>query len=241
MKKARSVRRRNNRILPVITVIILIFAVLGVVNFIIFTFRITANLLDNTGEKTMFEKKIYPVLMFDPISFEDPNQLDEVMLIRMALWSALLGENRDKYTTYDDSLRLMVPASDLDVEARKLFGDAVTLSHQSFGDYEIYYAYTEENQAYHIPVLGQMVQYTPRVEKIQQEGDVFYLTVGYIPPATLWNTRTDSSEVVIEPDKYRIYVLQKVDKDYIITAIRDAEDPALSSGTGEESGESSEE
>jgi len=213
--------RRKHRGLPALAAVITALAVVGAAAIVIWGIRLGVRLADRSAEYEKYENKIYPVVMFDPIAFENPAQLDNTVLLQMAMWSALLGENRDKYT-YDDGQNLVVPASDLDVEIRKLFGDAVTLQHQTFGDYEYNYRYIAGSRTYSVPVGGQAIQYTPQVEEITSgEGDVIYLRVGYIPPKTLWNVNTTGEKEVQEPDKYMIYVLQKNGGSAVITAVRE--------------------
>ena len=74
-----------------------------------------------------------------------------------------------------------------------------------------------------MPIVAQTGTYTPRIEKITQQGSELLLMVGYIPPETLWTAeqalRKDGEA---QPDKYMIYVLEKnANGDYFISAIRD--------------------
>lgn len=61
-----------------------------------------------------------------------------------------------------------------------------------------------------IPVMGQMPAYTPKVEKITKKGDTYLLTVGYVPPTTLWNIDLDGKRTEPTPDKYMQYEMKKV-------------------------------
>jgi len=212
--------KRKYRRLPAISVIISLLAIVGAVAIIISGVKMIVKMTDKDEIYEQLENRIYPVVMFDPLTFENPAQLDDTVLLQMSLWAALLGENRDKYT-YDDELNLVVPASDLDVEAQKLFGDSVELQHQSFGDYEYNYRYVESSKTYSVPIGGQQLQYSPRVEEIKEEEGMYYLTVGYIAPKTLWNVNTTGEEEIQEADKYMIYVLKEEENGYVVTAVRE--------------------
>ena len=178
-----------------------------------------ARVLDNTRQKEAFEWKIYPLLMLDPATFDDPAQLDEVFVLKTALWSTLL-ENRTKYT-YDGYGMLLVPASDLDVAAKSLYGDKVTLNHQSFSEgYDFYYLFDEKTNTYSVPVMGQTAAYVPEVVDIKKSGNVYTLIVGYVAPTTLWNVSEDGSSESV-PDKYLYYDLEKLEnKTYVIKSVR---------------------
>ena len=93
------------------------------------------------------------LLMLDPAAFEDPNQLDREVILKSALWATLL-ENRTKYN-YDENGMLLVPASDLDVAAKKLYGSKVSLEHKTFSEgYDFFYLYDEETNRYSVPTYN---------------------------------------------------------------------------------------
>ena len=184
-----------------------------------FLVNFTGRLIENTSQKERFEWKVYPLLMLDPATFDDPNQLDEVFILKTALWSTLL-ENRSVYS-YNENGLLVVPASDLDVAAKKLYGSGVTLKHQTFSEgYEYFYVYDEETNSYSVPISGQTAGYTPKVVKITKNGDIYTLIVGYVAPTTLWNVSAGGGSKESVPDKYLYYDLEKTGGDYIIKAVR---------------------
>lgn len=215
------ISKRHHKYLAVIGAVLVALALVGAVVIISFIVRLTGRMIANAGQKEKFEWKIYPLLMFDPASFDDPGQLDEVFILKTALWSALL-ENKTVYS-YDEQGMLIVPASDLDVAAKKLYGDSVTLNHQTFSEgYEYFYIYNEETGTYLVPVSDQTAGYTPRVAKIEKNGDIYTLIVGYVAPTTLWNVSNDGNSDKAAPDKYLYYDLQKTERgnDYIIKSVR---------------------
>ena len=226
---ARSGRRRKGA--APIGAIFIALAAIGLAAVLIFTVSLTKRFVDNTAQKTELEEMIRPVLMFDPVPYEDPNDLEPTVLLQASMWSALLGDKRGSYQ-YDEMKMLVVPASDLDVNATALFGPTVTLQHQSFGNYDTTFVYDKETKTYHVPVVAQTGAYTPRIEKITQQGDEVLLMVGYIPPDTLWTAeQAQREDGEAQPDKYMVYVLKKNGKNgYYISAIRDVEGAGLPGG-----------
>ena len=213
--------RRKHRWAAPVGLVVIILAMIGFISVIIGGLNLGARVIDNTKEKEMFAWKIYPLLIFDPAAFDDPSQLDSVFLLKTALWKTLL-ENRTKYSYNDDGM-LVVPASDLNVAAKSLYGDSVKLTHQTFSEgYEYYYIYDESTGAYLVPVMGQTAEYTPEVVRITKTEDTYTLLVGYVTQSTLWNMDTEGNLNETVPSKYMYYDLEKIDGDsYIITAVRE--------------------
>ena len=209
--------RKNKYAAPLGTIAILLILVgLGTLAFLGVQF--TKGLLDNTKEKEQFEQVISPVIMFDPVPFENAEDAEPLFLLQSSLWSTLRGEKRDSYQ-FDALGRVVVPASDVEVACARLFGPDVTLEHRSFGDYENTYTYDESTKTYYVPVTVQ-AGYTPDILRIVKNGDVYTLTVGYVPPVNAWTQgyTGDESQLFI---KYMIYELTKVDDHFQLTAIRD--------------------
>ena len=123
-------RKRKHKYAATVGAVLIVLAVMGAISFCSTLFGFGARILDNTRQKEEFEWKIYPLLMFDPATFEDPNQLDEKFILKTALWSNLF-ENRTKYG-YDENGMLLVPASDLDVAAKRLYGERLCLNTRLF-------------------------------------------------------------------------------------------------------------
>ena len=222
-KKADKRRRKHSAAVPLGGIFILL-ALIGLITVVVFGVRTTENLIDNSKKKAEFGNFILPVLMFDPVPFEDPNEMGDLALLRSSIWAAII-ENNEKYAIGDGNM-VSVPQSDVDVACAKLFGDEVTLIHQSFEDYLSIYSYNEENKTYYVPVDATIL-YTPQVEEISRSGNLFELTVGYIAPDNQWMQTVKGEKSEPTPSKYMIYVLEKEDGEYHLTGIKDPPDGAV--------------
>lgn len=212
-------KRRRNRAAAPVGALVLLLAAAGLCALIMLGINLTHQILDNSQEKQKFEKLIQPVLMFDPPPFEDVTTLPDTTVLESALWATMLGEKRETYA-FDAQGNLILPSSDVDVESAKLFGPALSLKHQSFpSDFGISYEYDESSKAYRIPVASATTLYTPRVDEIERNGEVYSLLVGYIPPGTAWNTDITGNKTEPDPHKFMIYKLQKNGKNYQLIAI----------------------
>lgn len=202
----------------------ILLALIGLITVVVFGVRATESLIDNSKQKEEFGNIIMPVLMFDPVPFEDPNEMGDLALLRSSIWSAII-ENGEKYSVGDGNM-VSVPQSDVDVACAKLFGTNVTLTHQSFEDYLSIYSFDEQTKTYYVPVDATIL-YTPQVEDITRNGDVFELTVGYLEPSSQWMQSIKGEKSEPTPSKYMIYELQKVDDHYQLIAIKDPPEGAV--------------
>lgn len=231
-------KQRRRRFAAPIGGLFVILAAIGVVTVVISSIRLTASFLDNDREKKRFENIIRPVVMFNPVPFETPAAIDMMDLLRFSMWATLTGEKRSSYEAGDNT-ELIVPATDLDVAAARLFGSEVELVHQSFGDNETRYYYDEAEGVYNVPVAAQLYVYSPKVYEITKEGEFYNLYVGYIPPENAWtaNYGGDSGEAV--PDKYMIYVMRREGDTYQIAKLQDPPQELIQALDGRVQGQNS--
>ena len=180
-KKSDKRRRKHSAAVPLGGLFILL-ALIGLITVVTLGVQTTENLIDNSKKKTEFGNFILPVLMFDPVPFEDPNEMGDLALLRSSIWAAIL-ENNERYAIGDGSM-ISVPQSDVDVACAKLFGDGVTLVHQSFEDYLSIYSYNADTKTYYVPVDATIL-YTPQVEEINRTGNLFELKRACRFPASI--------------------------------------------------------
>lgn len=205
--------------------IFLVLALVGLIAVVIWSVNFTKGFLDNSAEVERFEQFITPVVMMDPVPFNRIENAEESLILQSSLWAALLGENRANYT-YDEVGMLLVPASDVEVAARSLFGPYVTITHRTFDDNETSYMYDPEIGAYRVPLVAK-IAYTPKIEELTKKADTITLKVGYVAPGNIWSSQqqTESGEPV--PDKYMLYELAKGEDGYYVAAVKDTEENIL--------------
>ena len=197
-------------------------AVVGLVAVFIWGYGFISGLFDNTAARARYESFISPVVMMDPVPYSRVENLEQDLILEASLWAALMGENRGAYS-YDENGLLLVPASDVDVAAVKLFGPNVTITHQSFDDNDASYLYDPEISAYRVPSVNK-VAYSPTVTDIVKKGDVVTLTVGYVAPGNIWSTDPQSGRNTSPtPEKFLLYTLTKWDEGYYISSVSDLE------------------
>ena len=214
---------RRRAVSTQIGVVFWVLALVGLLAIIWMVTSVVTDLLDDSDKMAQYESFLLPVVMMDPVPFSNALNADDYLVLQSSLWAALLGDNRENYA-YDDTGLLLVPSSDVDVAAAKLFGPSITIAHRSFDDYDASYLFDPEISAYRVPIIGK-VAYSPSVVSLNRNGDLITLRVGYIAPGNIWNTNTQSNRPTQpKPDKYMYYDLQKWDGGYYINAVRDVDE-----------------
>ena len=215
-------RHRKKRAKPLGTALFLL-ALVGLIAVVFLLKGVVGSILGQNDKSEQYEKFITPVVMMDPVPFNNIQNTDDQFILQTSLWAALLGENRANYS-YDENGMLLVPSTELDVAAVRLFGPACVVNHRTFDDYDASYLFDTEINAYRVPLIGK-VAYSPKVEAITKSGDTTTLRVGYIAPGNIWTTdvldKKGNQERV--PDKYMYYDLVKGEGGLYIKSIRDVE------------------
>ncbi|MBQ2691024.1 MAG: hypothetical protein IJF53_02595 [Clostridia bacterium] len=224
MNKKIYAGKNRRKIASKLGLICYILMLIGLIAVVYFTVNSVRKMFDRDDGREQYEEFISPVVMMDPIPFEDVNEADKTFVLESSVWSALSGPNRANYR-YDDMGLLLLPASDVDVASVRLFGPDVDIEHASFEDMDGTYLYDPEIAAYRIPVISKLA-YSPAVTEINKEGENLLLTVGYVAPGNMWTTVVLDEEGDPEPEKYMIYEMHKNGENYFIKAVRDIDPDA---------------
>lgn len=212
---------RRNRYAAPIGGVFIILCIVGFFTVAGFCLDLTKSLLDNSRKKQEYETMLLPVVIFDPVPFENPVNIDNASLLQYCIWATAMGEKRDQYE-YDDNNMVVIPASDIDVTALRLFGPEVKLDHRSFGDMENSYLYDEDIRSYHVPIITMTGFATPKVEEINKtSGDVIQLKMGYVPPSSILDLDASGKLQDPEPQKYMIYELHRAKSGWYLYAVKD--------------------
>ena len=218
-KKPRKKRGKHRYAAPVGGAYILL-ALIGVIAVIYGAVQLYGKLTDNSKLLRQIERQIQPVMMFDPVPFDNIQDVDNKVLVKTSIWSCMYSDKRGSYT-YDDNGMILIPVSDVEVAAVKLYGPEDKSTHTSLDEDGLSYTYDAENNVYRVPMMAQGGYYTPMVVDMQKNGDVYEVTVGYVAPGASWTTTEDGDSYTPTPDKYMIYRMKKEDGEYYIVGIKD--------------------
>lgn len=199
----------------ILGIFVTVMSIIGIFFTTTFCIDLVKRIADNTEQKNMFAKIIYPAVVVDVPTYEEGSKLPPDVILTCAIWNIIINEDKSKYTATDGLIA--VPQSDVEVEATKLFGTGLTFNHQTIGDSAIYFDYNADSKSYSVPVSPHYLPYSPKVEEIKKLNDnKFELTVGYYPPTQAWLP----SGTKAVADKYMIYTVEKQNNSYVILSVK---------------------
>lgn len=218
-------RKGNSKLAFPLGLIIILFAVVGVIFAVSSGINGVKNLTDNSEKKLEYQKMLIPVVMFDPGTFDDASAANINQLTVCAVWAVIKDDSiyPGKFET-DDEGNVMIPAESVTKKFAQLFGTGVTPTHIGVKGYYDEFSYNEQNQCYLVTSAGSVPIYTPKVIDITKSSNTTVLTVGYLA-SEAW--AQDASGSFIEPDasKYVKVTLRTNDAGYYISAIQSTDAP----------------
>ncbi len=175
-------RKRGKRIASfAVGLLVLVFAVVGIVNTVIGATGIIGDIANNTALKNEFALYLYPVVATDPPSFEKTETLTDSVIIKAAISRILLTGDTSNYNS--DMGIMYIPEFDVETNAKNIFGNSVTFEHQTVGHVEDLATYFPEKKAYMVANSSRLPNYFPVVTEVSNVGETYTLTVEYYPPS----------------------------------------------------------
>lgn len=231
---------RNNRRLSrqIVGAIALALALIGLFTVLGWVVSGVRSALDDSDRRQGYADRLYGLVMFDAVPFNDVNLVDPTVFREAAIWGTIYqiqknGGSLDEYERDEDTGSVILPKLEVDTYLTNLLGPDYPIIDGSFESTQFNYYYDEEKQGYYVPVTGAVGQYTPEVEKIRTQSGRTYVTVGYIP--TLNNTGNGELTLTAatEPTKYMDYVFERgANRKWYLCALQESEtQPALASTT----------
>ncbi len=208
-------------------IVIVLFALVGVISVIVLAARGIADITDNSEKFTEYEQFLAPVVMNDPDPFDDVSKAEMTQLLDATIWALMNSDiDPDEYEYAEgDTSGLIVPQKDIEKQFKKLFGEDVKPVHSTVEGGTYTFTYDEAKQSYIVPLTGVMPTFIPRVISQDKKGDSTILTVGYISGSG-WDQDERGNYIEPAPNKYmKITLRLNEDKSYFISAIQNTEAP----------------
>lgn len=225
-EQIRNSRRLARQILGAAALLLALIGLFTVLGWVVNALR-TA--LDDSGRRASYADRLYGMVMLDPLTFDDVNEVDPGVFKQAAIWGTVYevqknGGSLDQYERDPDTGSAMIPKLEIDTYISNLLGPDYTVTDGSFSTDEFVYQYNEEKQCYLVPVTSSVAQYTPEVEKISTSGGKMYVTVGYIPTTSNSASGELSLTAPTEPVKYMDYIFTRGDnRNWYLTALQESE------------------
>lgn len=216
-EQTEPVKQKKSRFFFGFAVFVIIMAVIGVISSVQFVANVTANLLDNTSLKNEFAAFIFPVVVNDIAPFEEADEIPDSSKISCAIWNILLNSDTSQFER-DEGTGLSIPEYNVNASCRELFGSSVSLEHQTVGTAEVRFTYNEDTHTYTANKNIRYLTYSPQIVSIEEDGDVYTVVVGYLPPTVA--AVAGISGLQAQPEKYMEYTISRWDGKDTLMSVR---------------------
>lgn len=223
LKAEKKAERRQNYPNPLsflLGLVILIFAVIGIVLIIVNSVQYINSTRDTAGEFSVYNTYLTPVAAVDPDAFDDITAADTEQLLEISIWSILSADSTPDTYSYDGGY-MLIPASDVAAAYESFFGPETSssLTHTTVQAYNCTFTYDSVSDVYKIPVTTVTPIYTPEVTSVEQSGDSLTITVNYLATES-WAFAIDGSYSSPTADKVMKITLREIQGNYYIGAIQ---------------------
>ena len=183
-KSAVSVKKNN--ILALICIILAIIGVMAIINYCV------SNVGGGKSSKEKFAKAVYPAVIMDINSFNNPSELPNDQILSATIWSIVIDDK--KLSKYTERMGVVnIPATDVEKYAVELFGEDIPeLTHTTVGPVESKFYYNVEAESYNIQVKPDTFTYSPEVTSVSRENGNYIVDVEYVEEHPEWMEKSVS-------------------------------------------------
>lgn len=218
-----SAKKKKNKAAFAVGLLLVIFAVVGIVSAVRWTGGTVKKLRDDTAEKREYEEFLKPVVMFDPDPFDDISSADIPQLVNAAIWSLITDEDSAGEFSYSagETVGVLIPQEQVAAEFNRLFGREVDIVplFQTIDMSAHDMTYDPAQNGFIIPITGLETAYVPLVREIERKGSSVVLTVDYIGNRA-WAQVSGDGYSSPEPDKTMSITLREQDGGSYVASIQ---------------------
>ncbi len=176
--------KRPNKFYLVFAVFIIIMSLIGVYSTVRFVADGVTEIANQTSLKNEIALFVYPVVAVDPPAFTSVEEMPSSVAVESALWRIILTGDTTNYEKLYNTY-MYVPAVDVEFNIRSLYGNAVTITHQTVGSASASFTYDAEKNTYLVPISPRYTAYSPVITEISSVGELYTVRVKYMPPTAL--------------------------------------------------------
>lgn len=207
-------------------IIVLIFAVIGVINVFSHGINYIASVQDKKINAAISEYNTYliPVVAVDPTPFDDIANAVPGELVEIAIWSIISSDlDPDEYDY--SSGELAIPVEKVEEKFRAYFGSQTEIEHQTVEGYGYQFSYDKADGVYYIPLTSIIPIYTPGVTGSETKGGATIVTVGLINSSVWMQDNVTGELVQAQAEKYIKITLRESGGETYISAIQSTATP----------------
>lgn len=217
-EQVEKVVERPNKFYLFFAIFIIIMSIIGIISTVRFGIRTVNEIANQTSLKNEIALFLYPVVTVDPPEFSDTNEIPSSVVIESAIWRIILtgdNGNYDKlYNTY-----MYVPAVDVEFSVKAIYGNSARIVHQTVGSTSTSFTYVENMNSYLVPISPRYTAYSPVVTDISNVGELYTVTVEYMPPTAL---AIEGIKLENTTTKTMIYTLSKSKNKMVVHSSKNA-------------------
>lgn len=193
----KSEKRFRKRLYAVLGVIFTVFAVIGIVTAVGKGIGLIKSFTSGEVKKDGFTEVIYPAVIMDIESFNDPSELTSEQIITASIWSIIMNDEKiSKYALNAGGDTVSISSYDVEAQAVELFGqDLPEFVHTTLGPVESRFYYDADRGAYNVKVKPIIFTYYPEIKSIVKSGSEYTVTVDYVDERPAWMEKSVSKSV----------------------------------------------
>lgn len=209
---------RPNKFYLVFAVFIIVMSVIGIVSTVRFGIQTVNEIANQTSLKNEIALFLYPIVTVDPPEFSETEEIPSSVIVESAIWRIILtGDNSNYeklYNTY-----MYVPAVDVEFSIKSIYGNSAQIVHQTVGSASSSFTYEEDKNSYLVPISPRYTAYSPVVTDISNIGELYTVTVEYMPPTAL---AIEGIRLENTTTKTMIYTLSKSRNSMVVHSAKNA-------------------
>lgn len=213
---------KNRTALFALGVVTILLAIVGLITTVKFSIGVVKDIVNQTALKNEFAVFLYPMVITDGPAFEAAESAPSSVVINAAIWRIIMNGDTDKYE--NDGTNMTVSEIDVESSAAALFGYGANIEHQTVGLGATVFEYNAASKSYLVPLDPNYNTYWPRVTEISNVGELFTVTVEYMPPSMF---ATEGMDYQLEPDKIMVYTVSRTASSMTINSLRYSEETLM--------------
>ena len=212
--------QRPSKFYLVFAIFIITMSIIGLVSTVQFGVKTVKEIANQTSLKNEIALFLYPIVTVDPPEFSETSEIPSSVIIESAIWRIILtGDNSNYeklYNTY-----MYVPAVDVEFSVKSIYGNSAQIIHQTVGSTSTSFTYVENMNSYKVPISPRYTAYSPVVTDISNVGELYTVTVEYMPPTAL---AIEGIKLENTTTKTMVYTLSKSKNKMVVHSSKNATD-----------------
>lgn len=198
---------------------VLLLSIIGCVIFVSVSSNIEETLETQTYPSGNFSNFLSSVVMHDPEPFSTCDKADKQMIVSSGIWRTIAQNGTQKYDSFDENGRALIPFEDVFKSCQELFGQTCKIN-QTETIYGPFYTFSSNDKYFHVSAISNQDSFLPYIEDSWEENDLLVLKVGYLSRSDEYFKLGADKSHEPNPVKYMKYIMKKNDSgNYYIFSI----------------------